>query len=85
MTQIPANGSSLSGISSAEALWILIMQQPRSTRRALTEKLLSSDMETAEQILLKNSIQRGWQQVKEMRYSGTHESTLQDLIDELRS
>ena len=36
-------------VSAADALWSLIAGQPKSTRRALTERLLSEDIELAEQ------------------------------------
>ena len=50
----------------------------------LTERLLSSDLEMGEQLLLKASIERGWEQVKVMRQTGCHSGTLQDLINELK-
>ncbi len=59
------------------------MKQSRKTRNALTEKLLSADIEVGERLLLKASIERGWQQVKEMQASGKHHGTLQDLINDL--
>ena len=74
---------SSSGVSSVDASWSLIMQQAKSTRRILTERLMASDMEGAEQMLLKASIRRGWEQVQAMKQSGTHKGTLQDLIVEI--
>ena len=59
------------------------MKQSRKTRNALTEKLLSADIEAGERLLLKASIERGWQQVKEMQAPGKHHGTLQDLIKDL--
>lgn len=71
-------------ISAADALWSLIAGQSKSTRRALTERLLTDDLELSEQLLLKASIERGWQQVKAMEADGSNSGTLQDLIDELK-
>ena len=53
------------GVSSAEALWALIQKQSKNTRRAIAERLIVSDLEMSEQLLLKASIQRGWQQVSD--------------------
>ena len=72
-------------MSSTDALWTLIMNQPEATRRILTERLLSEDIETGERLLLKVSIERGWQQVKELQQSGKNKSSLQDLITELEN
>ena len=71
-------------VSAADALWSLIAGQSKSTRRALTERLLSDDIELAEQLLLKASIERGWQQVKAMEADGNASGSLQDLIDDLK-
>ena len=71
-------------VSAVDALWSLIAGQPKSTRRALTEKLLSDDIELAEQLVLKASIERGWQQVKAMQTDGSDSGSLQDLINEMR-
>ena len=71
-------------VSAADALWSLIAGQTKSTRRALTERLLSDDIELAEQLVLKASIERGWQQVKAMQADGSNNGSLQDLIDEMR-
>lgn len=71
------------GVSSADALWTLIQKQPKSIRRTITERLLVSDMEMGEKLLLKASIERGWQQVKSMQQAGRQFATLQDLINEL--
>lgn len=71
-------------VSAADALWSLIAGQSKSTRRALTERLLSEDIELAEQLLLKTSIERGWQQVKAMEADGNASGSLQDLIDDLK-
>ena len=70
-------------VSSADALWALIQKQPKNTRRAIAERLLVSDLEMGEQLLLKASIERGWQQVKSMEQEGHHSGTLQDLINAL--
>lgn len=72
-------------MSSTDALWTLIMNQSKATRRILTERLLSEDIETGERLLLKASIERGWQQVKELQQSGKNKSSLQDLITELEN
>lgn len=72
-------------MSSTDALWTLIMNQPKTTRRILTERLLSEDIETGERLLLKASIERGWQQVRELQQSGKNKSSLQDLITELEN
>lgn len=71
-------------VSAVDALWSLIAGQTKSTRRALTERLLSDDIELAEQLLLKASIVRGWQQVKAMQADGNDSGSLQDLIDEMK-
>ena len=71
-------------ISAADALWSLIAGQPKSTRRVLVERILSDDIELAEQLILKSSIERGWQQVKAMETDGGAIGSLQDLIDELK-
>lgn len=71
-------------ISAVDALWSLIAGQSKSTRRELTKRLLTDDIELSEQLLLKASIERGWQQVKAMEADGGNVGTLQDLIDELR-
>ena len=71
-------------VSAVDALWSLIAGQTKSTRRALTERLLSDDIELAEQLLLKASIERGWQQVKAMQADGNDSGSLQDLIDEMK-
>ena len=83
-TVVPPNIGNSSKVSAADALWSLIAGQPKSTRRALTEKLLSGDIEPAEQLVLKASIERGWQQVKAMQADGSNGGSLQDLIDELK-
>lgn len=79
----PQKGAS-GRLSTADALWSLIAGQSKSTRRTLTERLLSDDIELAEHLLLKASIERGWQQVKVMQASGINGGSLQDLIDEIR-
>lgn len=79
----PQKGAS-GRLSAADAPWSLIAGQSKSTRRALTERLLSDDIELAEHLLLKASIERGWQQVKVMQASGINGGSLQDLIDEIR-
>ena len=71
------------GVSSADALWALIQKQSKTTRRALAERLILSDFEMSERLLLKASIERGWQQVKSMQQTDQHSGTLQDLINEL--
>ena len=71
-------------VSTVDALWSLIAEQNKSTRRELTERLMTDDIELAEQLLLKASIERGWQQVKAMEADGSTGGTLQDLIDELK-
>ena len=71
-------------VSTVDALWSLIAGQNKSTRRELTERLLTDDIALAEQLLLKASIERGWQQVKAMEADGSTGGTLQDLIDELK-
>lgn len=71
-------------VSAADALWSLIAGQSKSTRRALTERLLTDDIELSEQLLLKASIERGWQQVKAMQADVSNSGSLQDLIDEMR-
>lgn len=71
------------GISSVDALWALIQQQSKNTRRTLVERLLSSDIEMGEQLLLKASIERGWEQVKAMQQTDSYTETLQDLINDL--
>ena len=72
------------GVSSVDALWALIIRQPKSIRKTLTERLLTADIEVAEQLLLKASIEKGWQQVKAMQQNEAPSDSLQDLIDELR-
>lgn len=72
-------------VSSADALWALILRQPKSTRRTLAERLLKDDLKMAEELVLKVSIEKGWQQVKAMQEKGTATNSLQDLIDELRA
>ena len=83
-TAISPNVNKSGQISATDALWSLIAGQSKSTRRALTEKLLSDDIELAEHLVLKASIERGWQQVKAMQTDGSDSSSLQDLIDEMR-
>lgn len=43
-------------ISATDALWSLITQQTKSTRRALTERMLYDNIELAEKLLQKASI-----------------------------
>lgn len=81
---ITPNVSNSGRVSAADALWSLIAGQTKSTRRALTERLLSDDIELAEQLVLKASIERGWQQVKAMQADVSNSGSLQDLIDEMR-
>lgn len=81
---ITPNVSKSGRVSAADALWSLIAGQSKSTRRALTERLLSDDIELAEQLVLKASIKRGWQQVKAMQTDSGNNGSLQDLIDEKR-
>ena len=83
MEKLTTYKSTSLSVSSADALWALIQKQSKSTRRTLTERLLVSDLEMGEQLLLKASIDRGWQQVKSMQQTGRHSGTLQDLINEL--
>ena len=68
---VPPNIGNSGKVSAADALWSLIAGQPKSTRRALTERLLSDDIELAEQLVLKASIEHGWQQVKAMEADGS--------------
>ena len=62
----------------------MIEGQSKSTRRELTERLLTDDIELAEHLFLKASIERDWQQVKAMEADGNNGDTQQDLIDELK-
>lgn len=78
------NAGKAKGLSAADALWSLIVGQSKSTRRVLTERLVSDNLELAEQLLLKASIERGWEQVKVMQKKKSKEGSLQDLIDELK-
>ena len=71
------------GVSPTDALWALIQKQSKNTRRTLIERLLFSDLEMGEQLLLKASIERGWEQVKAMHQTGQNVGNLQDLINEL--
>ena len=81
-TYHPVN--SVASLSSVDALWALIMQQGKNTRRILTERLMAADVESAEQLLLRASVRRGWEQVQAMEQSGIYNNgTLQNLIDEL--
>ena len=82
--KVSSNPITAQGVSPVEALWTLIQKQPKETRRTLTERLLSSDLEMGERLLLKASIERGWEQVKTMQKTGSHTSNLQDLINELK-
>ena len=75
--------TSVKNVSSADALWTLIQKQSKNTRRTLIERLLYSDLEMGEQLLLKASIERGWEQVKAMRQTEHNAGNLQDLINEL--
>ena len=75
--------TSVKNVSSADALWTLIQKQSKNTRRTLIERLLSSDLEMGEQLLLKASIERGWEQVKAMCQTEHNAGNLQDLINEL--
>ncbi len=85
METVPTPNINKSGkVSVTDALWLLIEGQSKSTRRALTERLLAEDIELAEQLLLKASIERGWQQVKSMQADGSKGCSLQDLIDEMK-
>ena len=82
METVPTPNINKSGkVSVTDAL---IEGQSKSTRRALTERLLAEDIELAEQLLLKASIERGWQQVKSMQTDGNNGCSLQDLIDEMK-
>ena len=72
-------------VSSADALWVLIQNQKPDVRRVLTERLCESDVSLAEKIVLKKSIERGWNQVKKMAQSPEGGYTLDDLIHELNS
>lgn len=83
-TVMTPNTSKAGRVSAADALWSLIAGQTKSTRRTLTERLLSDDIEMAEQLLLKASLERGWQQVKAMEADDSDNGSLQDLIDELK-
>lgn len=83
-TAISPNVNKSGQISATDALWSLIAGQSKSTRRALTERLLADDFELAEHLVLKASIERGWQQVKAMQTDSSDSSSLQDLIDEMR-
>ena len=67
METVPTPINKSGKVSVTDALWSLIEGQSKSTRRALTERLLAEDIELAEQLLLKASIERGWQQVKSMQ------------------
>ena len=59
METVPTPNINKSGkVSVTDALWSLIEGQSKSTRRALTERLLAEDIELAEQLLLKASIER---------------------------
>lgn len=77
METLPRSTNVPQGVSSVDALWALIQQQSKNTRRTLTERLLSSDLELGEQLLLKASIERGWEQVKSIRQADCHADTLQ--------
>lgn len=81
---MPSSTISVQGVSAVDALWTLIQKQSKNTRRILTERLLFSDLKAGEQLLLKASIERGWEQVKAMQQTGSHEGNLQDLINELK-
>jgi len=83
METLTSPATANTGVSSADALWTLIQKQSKNTRRAIAERLLVSDLEMGEKLLLKASIERGWQQVKSMQQAGHHSGTLQDLINEL--
>ena len=83
MKVTPSPVTSAQGVSSVDALWTLIQKQSKHTCHTLTERLLSSDLEIGEQLLLKVSIRQGWELVKAMQQTGCHTGTLQDLINEL--
>ena len=69
--------------SSLEALWTLIMQKSKNTRQAIMERLVFNNTKLAEQMLIKASIEKGWQEVKAIKNGKDSSGTLQDLIDNL--
>ena len=79
-----SNNTSPRRLSAVDALWSLVGCQPKSTRRALAERLIIDDTELDEKLVLKASLQRGWEQVKEMTACRNNEGTQQDFIAELR-
>ena len=72
-------------VSSVDALWALIQSQSRSVRQTLTERLFASDAAMAEKIMLKNSIEQGWTQVKKMMQNPEEGPTLDEFLHELKA
>ena len=84
-TTIPSYSVPVQNISSVDALWALIQSQKRGVQQALTERLCALDTTLAEKIVLKNSIERGWEQVKEMAKNPEAGMTLEDLLNGMKS
>ena len=77
--------TSVQSVSSVDALWALIQSQTRSVRQTLTERLFASDTVMAEKIVLKNSIEQGWAQVKKMMQNPDEGQTFDEFLQELKS
>lgn len=86
MATVPSSyDAPVQNVSSVDALWALIQSQTRSVRQALTERLFASDAAMAEKIVLKNSIEQGWAQVKKMAQNPEEGLTLEEFLNELKS
>ncbi len=84
-TITPSYNTSEQNISSVDALWALIQSQTRSVRQTLTERLFASDTAMAEKIVLRNSIEKGWAQVKKMMHNPEEGPTFDEFLQELKS
>ena len=70
-TAIDIQGNAL--MSTIDALWTLIQSQPKAIRKALTQRLIKSDVEAEtyrQQMMMKQSIDRAFSELAEAKRTG---------------
>ena len=84
-TAIDIQGNAL--MSTIDALWTLIQSQPKAIRKALTQRLIKSDVEAEtyrQQQMMKQSINRAFAELAETKRTGKQLPSAWDLLKELR-
>ena len=75
--------SDIQTVSPIDALWTLFKSQPKSIRKAFTERLLREDVEAEtmrQKVMLKESVTRAFCELREAQQTGRELPNARDLF-----